>query len=195
MSLKRFFARICQLLDSDYDLKSAEDNQEDNREELKAEDCQLLRIDNTDFFLMAHKTFFGLRFKYIFIKVDGPSSEKGYKLEPIFPNISPEQLKPFMIYPRIILQKRSMPLAEATISNIVNKLSFIEVFGPEVVGHPVEVICCILLELERLSGRRGICVNDCRYVLEAFGYELNSLGNQLAEIRILQEHGIGRGRP
>jgi hypothetical protein len=132
MSLKPFLARICQLLDSDHDLRLAEDNQEgsqeDNREERKTKDYTLLRISNTDFFIMAHKTFFGLRFKHIFIRVDDPSSEGGYNFDPIFPNISPEQLKPFMIYPRIILQKRSAPLAEATISNIVNKKILIEAF-------------------------------------------------------------------
>jgi hypothetical protein len=196
MSLKSFLVRICRLLGSDYDLKPAEDNQESNEEdngELKAGDHTVLRIANTDFFIMAHKIFFGLRFKHIFIKVDDPSSEKGYKLDPIFPTISPEQLKPFMLYPRIILQKSSVPLAEATISNIVNKKILMKAFGPEVVGPPLEMICCILLELDRLSGSRGICVNDCRYVLEACGYELTSLGNQLAEIRISQEHKERQG--
>jgi len=61
-------------------------------------------------------------------------------------------------------------------------------FGAEVVEPPLEMICCILLELDRLSGSRGIYVNDCRYVLEACGYQLTSLGNQLVEIRISQKH-------
>jgi len=78
-------------------------------------DYTLLRISNTYIFIMAHKTFFGLRFSHFFIKRDDPSSEKGYKLDPSLPIINPEQLKPskpLMIYPRLILQNRSTPISK-----------------------------------------------------------------------------------
>lgn len=103
--------------------------------------------------------------------------------------MNPEELKPFMIYPRIMLQSRSMiPSEEAIIPKIHNKWLLKKTFGTIVVEPPLEVICCILFEFDRLSGSRRICINDCRYVLEEFGYEIIPVGNQLAELRIRSEH-------
>lgn len=81
-----------------------------------------------------------------------------------------------------------MPSVEIILPNIIDKGILEKNFGSAVVDPPLEVICCILLELDRLSGSRRICVNDCRYVLEEFGYEIIALGNQLAEFRIQAEH-------
>ena len=162
--------------------------EEDNQVELKREDHTLFRISNTDDFIMTRRTLLGLRFEHIFRKLDDPSSEEGYLVDPIVPCMSSEELKPFMIYPRIMLQRRSMPSVETNVPNIVERWLLKKVFGTAVIEPRLEVICCILLELNRLSDSRCICVNDCRYVLEECGYELTPLWNQLAQLRIQAEH-------
>jgi hypothetical protein len=191
MSLTPFFVHICQLLD----LEPKFDD--DASRELEKEDYVLLRISNTHFFIMARKTFFGLRFVHIFEKQEDPSVEKGYTLEAIEPIANHEGLKPFMIYPRIVLQNRSMSSEkEYGSTSIAHRLILMATYGSVVLEPPVEVMCSILLELDRLSGDRGICTNDCRSVLEACGYELTLLENQLAQFRIQAEHegyyGTGR---
>lgn len=81
-----------------------------------------------------------------------------------------------------------MPSVEIILPNIIDKGILEKTFGVAVAEPPLEVICCILLELDRLSGSRRICVNDCRYVLEEFGYEIIPQGNHLAEFKIQVEH-------
>lgn len=195
-SLGRDFASICQsmsldpfvvhtflMIDSDLELE------EDNQVEFRTEDYVLFRISHTDLFIMTRKTFLGLKFEYTYRKLDDSSSENESCFGPIVPCMNSEELKPFIIYPRIILQRRSMmPSPETSIQNIIDKWLLKKTFGTAAVEPPLEVICCILLELDRLSGSRRICVNDCRYVLEEFGYEIIPLGIQLAQLRIQAEH-------
>ena len=81
-----------------------------------------------------------------------------------------------------------MPSVEIILPNNIDKGILEKTFGTAVVKPPLEVICCILLELDTFSGSRRICINGCRYVLEEFGNEIIPLGNQLAEFRIQAEH-------
>lgn len=183
MSLEPFLVHSCLMMDSDLE------PEEKSQVKFKKEDYALFRISDTDLFIITRRTFLGLRFEYIYRKLDDPSSEKQFLFDPIVSCMNSEELKPFMIYPRIMLQRMSMmPSVETIIPNIINKGLLKKTFEIAVVEPPLEVICCILLEFDRLSGSRRICVNDCRYVLEEFGYEIIPLGIQLAEFRIQAEH-------
>jgi hypothetical protein len=70
------------------------------------------------------------------------------------PYLSSEDLKPFMIYPLIALrQSRESLLGRATnpLSAIITKQTLERTYGTVVMNPPIEVICCVLFELDRLS--------------------------------------------
>jgi hypothetical protein len=60
--------------------------------------------------------------------------------------------------------------------------------GAAAVNPPIEVICNIIFEFDRLSGMNGICANECRCILKAYGYELVLQETMLAQFRIQREH-------
>lgn len=101
MSWEPFVVHSCLMMDSDLDLEPEEDNQV----EFTKGDYALFRISITDLFIITRKTFLGLRFVCIYRTLDDPSSEKKSLCDPIVPCMSSEELKPFMIYPRIMLQR------------------------------------------------------------------------------------------
>lgn len=131
----------------------------------------LFQIDDSDFLIIAQPTLFGPRFTSVFAKKYDTSRQLGYVWCPVESLVDPERLKPYMVYSRAVLKEDTHSTWQPAGLDLVRAM-MIRMYGNSVAAPYLDVICCILLELDRLSGGGGICVNDCRYVLGSYGYEL-----------------------
>jgi hypothetical protein len=159
---------------------------------------KLFMIGNTDYCIITNPTLFGLHFQGMLKNVIHPTTGK-LKVGKIEASgtvaaLDPLLLEALIFFPDTMLDG-SFPintlegqLPEAKVKELLEEEHFrswepdeilwrkefmSDIIGSELLNPSIDIICCILLELDRRAGLEGISLDDCRYVLTAlYGYEL-----------------------